>query len=145
MQLIEVQTITSQSFYRQKMKLISALFLVLAVIGVKNVDAFESYYPTHLNSSWSEWFLDRLSLGDHLNRSHHQTLYSQLAPPLAIPQRPRLPQFVTFNTLDNIMTVDLNLAFPFMRVPVTNTSNIANLARDFMRVRVTSSSTILKI
>lgn len=102
------------------------------MISEKNVEGF--FYPTHLNSSWSEWFLDRQTLGGHLNRSHLQALFPPVGPPLAIPTRPRLPQFVTFNTLDNIMTVDLNLAFPFMRVPVTNTTNIANLARDFMRV-----------
>lgn len=78
--------------------------VLLSVTVPHRVQGFS--YPTHLNSSWSEWLLDRFSLSQHLNRSdqQQQVLYTQVAP-LAASQRPRLPQFVTFNTLDNTMTV----------------------------------------
>uniref|UniRef100_A0A336MFK7 CSON000713 protein n=1 Tax=Culicoides sonorensis TaxID=179676 RepID=A0A336MFK7_CULSO len=53
--------------------------------------------------------------------------------PIANYDKRRPPSFVSFNALDSTMTLDLNLAFPFIRIPVANTSNIVNLAKDLYR------------
>lgn len=124
----------AQNINRKLAKWWLPILVLLPLALLSTVEAF--FYPTYLNNTLSEWFLDRQSLQSQLNQTQllGPSTYLLQRPPLAGPSKLRMPQFVTFNTLDNIMTVDLNLAFPFMRVPITNTSNIVNLARDFMRV-----------
>lgn len=120
-------------------KLNLIIILLSAFTGELEVNAF---YPM-VNDASAEWYYNQTTpiIMDYYHRvSRISTANGKKIepPPLALSQSQHLnPQFVTFRTRDsNTLQLDLNFGFPFISVPIVNTSNILNLARDFSRVSI---------
>lgn len=117
--------------------MISALFL--AIVG-----AVLEVNPFHQGNEepQSEWYYNQTTDLHFGRRARHGNEDAPLLRPLAFGQSQHLnPQFVTFRTRDtNTLSLDLNFAFPFINVPIVNTSSIMNLAKDFSRVRISIES-----